>query len=310
MSLSINIVSKGIMYARLAPIVLFVYNRLWHIRQTIEALQKNEMAEDSVLFVFSDGPKSDADREKVIEVREYIRTLKGFKNVIIIERDQNFGLSKSIIEGVSEVVSRNGRIIVLEDDMVTSQYFLKFMNEGLEFYKDEERVVGIHAYMYPIAAELPETFFLRGADCWGWATWKRGWDFFEKNGKQMLKELYKQNLNIKFDLNRAYPYTAMLKNQIRGDNDSWAILWRASAFLRNRLYLQSGKSFIYNIGTDNTGIHCGTDAIFDTEIVKEPLIIRKIPVEENYFALKEIEKYLKSKRVTLISKILAKITMD
>jgi len=170
---------KNVWEKVLAPIVLFVYNRPWHMRQTIEALQKNELAEVSELFIFSDGPKSEADKEKVLEVREYIKTIPGFKSVTLIKRERNIGLAQSIITGVTDVINRYGRIIVLEDDMVTSPYFLKFMNEALEFYKDAEKVVCVHGYIYPIEAKLPETFFLRGADCWGWATWKRGWDLFD-----------------------------------------------------------------------------------------------------------------------------------
>ena len=150
----------------LAPITLFTYNRLWHTQQTIEALRNNELADVSELFLFSDGPKSEADREKVQSVREYLKSVTGFKKVAVVERDRNLGLAQSIISGVTEFVNKYGRVIVLEDDMLTSPFFLRFMNDALEFYKDEEKVISIHGYMYPVKAELPETFFLKGADCW------------------------------------------------------------------------------------------------------------------------------------------------
>ncbi|KKO18108.1 MAG: putative methyltransferase [Candidatus Brocadia fulgida] len=221
----------------LAPIALFVYNRPWHLRQTVESLNKNELAEFSELFVFSDGPKSEADKEKVLAVRKYIKTISGFKSVNIVEREQNLGLGNSIITGVTEIINRYGRIIVLEDDMISSPYFLRFMNEALEFYEDEERVASIHGYIYPLKTLLPETFFLRGADCWGWATWKRGWNLFETDGSKLLYELKKNNLLRKFDLNGTYPYTRMLKDQAKGKNHSWAIRWHASLFLKEKLTL-------------------------------------------------------------------------
>lgn len=283
------------------PIILFVYNRLWHTQQTVEALKKNELAKESELFIFSDGPKSEADREKVLVVRNYIKSISGFNKITIIERKQNLGLSQSIISGVTEIVSTYRRIIVLEDDMATSPYFLKFMNEALEFYKNEEKVISIHGYIYPVKAKLPDTFFLRGADCWGWATWKRGWDLFEPDGQKLLHELKEKKLQKRFDINGAYPYTKMLKDQIKGKNNSWAVRWYASAFIKDRLTLYPGKSLIYNTGLDASGTHCSITNIYDAEISRKPVVINTISVEENLFALKEIEKYLRSTKKSFTS---------
>ncbi|HRU00618.1 MAG TPA: glycosyltransferase, partial [Victivallales bacterium] len=196
---------------KLAPIALFVYNRPWHTRQTVTALQNNELAAESELVVFSDGPKVEKNKEKtknneekVKEVRDYIKSINGFKTVKIIERTQNLGLANSIISGVTEIVNQYGKIIVLEDDLVTSPHFLRFMNEALDLYEKEEDVISIHGYVYPIP-DLPETFFLKGADCWGWATWKRGWDLFEPDGKKLLRELKEKKLLKRFDFNGTYP---------------------------------------------------------------------------------------------------------
>jgi hypothetical protein len=281
---------------KLAPIVLFAYNRPWHLRWTIEALQKNELADKSDLFIFSDAPSSSKDEENVIIVRRFIRTISGFKSIELIERKENFGLARSIIYGVTEIVNKWGKIIVMEDDLVSSPLFLKFVNEGLEFYKDENRMISIHGYMFPINAKLPSTFFLRFADCLGWATWQRGWTFFETEGKKLLTELKERNLEKKFDINRSYPYTRMLKNQIKGKNDSWAIRWYASAFLKNKLSLYPARSLIQHIGNDDSGVNFGTSKILDSELSKQPIFIDKIPIEENYIALREFEKYLRSIR--------------
>ena len=158
-----------------APIVLFVYNRPGHTKQVLEALQNNKGAKESPLVVYSDAASTNEDAIRVQEVRSYIQGVRGFSSVTLIEREKNYGLSRSIIEGVSEVLSKHPSVIVLEDDLVTSPYFLSYMNQGLQLYEKEEKVISLHGYMYPVKARLPETFFLRGADCWGWATWRRGW---------------------------------------------------------------------------------------------------------------------------------------
>jgi hypothetical protein len=294
----------------LAPVALFTYNRLRHTRQTIEALQRNELALESDLFVFSDGPRSESDRKQVAEVRKYLKSSGGFRQVTVIERDHNLGLAESIMAGVTEIVNNYGRVIVLEDDMVTSPFFLRYMNDALEFYKDEERVVSIHGYLYPLRASLPETFFLRGADCWGWATWKRGWDLFEPDGRKLLKELKERNLQKRFDLNGAHPYTRMLKWQARGALDSWAIRWHASAFLAEKLTLYPGVSLINNIGFDTSGTHSylATDD-FEVALAQKPIALKAIPLAENERAVQEFENYFRSVNSlrNLLRKILARL---
>ena len=157
-----------------APIALFAYNRPAHLARTLAALQNNELAAASDLFVFADGAKSPAHAEGVARVRETLRDVTGFRSVTVAARAENLGLARSIISGVTELVTAHDRVIVVEDDLHTSPYFLRYLNEALEMYAADERVVSAHAYVYPIARPLPETFFLRGADCWGWATWRRG----------------------------------------------------------------------------------------------------------------------------------------
>ena len=283
----------------IAPIALFTYNRLWHTQQTIETLKKNEWADASELFIFSDGPKAEPDKTNVQSVREYLITVTGFKKVVIVEKDKNLGLAQSIIAGVSEIVNKYGRVIVLEDDMVTSPFFLRFMNEALEFYKEEEKVISIHGYLYPVKAELPDTFFLKGADCWGWATWKRGWDLFEPNGQKLLDELKTRNLTHRFDFNGSYGYTNMLENQVKGKNESWAILWYASAFLKDKLTLYPGKPLIRNTGNDASGTHSGHSSVFDTVVSCKPVLIQKIPIEEDSAAREAIIKYFFASKPSL-----------
>lgn len=277
----------------LAPILLFVYNRPWHTKKTIEFLRKNILSINSDLFVYSDGPKNDKDKVKVEEIRNYFKEVKGFKNITVIERDKNFGLAESIIQGVTEIVNKYGKAIVLEDDLVTSPYFLTFMNHGLDIYENEERVISIHGYIYPVKEKLPDTFFLKGADCWGWATWRRGWNLFEKDGKKLLNEIKQKKLTKEFDFDNFYPYTKMLEDQITGKNNSWAIRWYASAFLKEKLTLYPGRSLIKNIGFDGTGTHSGNSEIFNEELNIINPKINRILISEDLEVKKAIKNFFK-----------------
>ncbi len=289
-----------------APIALFVYNRPEHTRKTLEALQKNTLAKESELFIFSDGPKTIEIIEKVDEVRQYLKTITGFKNVTIFEKENNIGLANSIIAGVTEIVNKYGKIIVVEDDLVTSPFFLEYMNEGLDLYENEDRVASIHGYVYPLNQNLPETFFLRGADCWGWATWKRAWSLFEPNGQKLLENLQNKNLIEVFDLDGAYKYSYMLQKQIAGKNNSWAIRWHASTFLLNMLTLYPGKSLVLNIG-QGQGTHNGKPEETDTTLTSEKINVSKIQTEESMIGKEAFKKYFLSLKPNLLKRIMMKI---
>ena len=289
-----------------APVALFVYNRPWHTRKTVETLQKNELAENSALFIFSDAPKKPEAEETVRKVREYIRTISGFRSVSIVEREKNLGLANSIIDGVTATVNKYGRIIVLEDDLVTSPYFLTYMNEALEKFADDDRVVSVHGYVYPVEQSLPEAFFLPGADCWGWATWQRGWACFNDDGQSLLDELKRRNLIRAFDFNGAYSFSKMLEAQIKGANDSWAVRWYASAFLAGKLTLYPGRSLVHNIGNDNSGTHCGESANLDAELSKTPISLHAIKVEPSQAGRQAFEAFFRQNRTGLLQRLTRK----
>jgi GT2 family glycosyltransferase len=293
---------------RLAPIALFVYNRPEHTRKTIAALKKNTLASASDLIVFSDAPKTSQLDSSVQEVRAILGSIDGFKSVKIIERDKNWGLSKSIIDGVSRVCCDYGKVIVLEDDLVTSPYFLKFMNDGLDYYESEIRVISVHGYIYPARENFPRTFFLRGADCWGWATWKRGWDLFEPDPQKLYDAVHTGGEVNTFDFEGNYGYANMLKQQIDGKVNSWAIRWYASAFLANKLTLYPGVSLVNNIGNDSSGTHCGSTDVFTGEIAEQPVVVGGIPVVANRPAYEAVCRYFKSLRLSLIGRIVNKIS--
>lgn len=289
-----------------APVVLFAYNRPLHLHQTVEALKKNHLAENTDLIIYSDAAKSERQQENVLSVRRYLRNIEGFKSVTVVERFENWGLARSVVDGVSAVVNQYGRVIVLEDDLVTSPYFLKYMNDGLDFYMDNQEIASIHGYVYPIIG-LPNNFFLRGADCWGWATWKEKWELFQANGSTLLQQLTEKNLLDKFDFNGAYPFSEMLKSQIAGLNNSWAIRWHASMFLLNKLTLYPGQTLVKNIGNDGSGIHSSNTELYSAEVSNSAIEIQTISIVESEQAFMQFEHFFRQGSLTLWQKVMAKI---
>jgi putative methyltransferase (TIGR04325 family) len=280
----------------LTPIVLFVYNRPLHTRKTIEALSKNKLADQSQLFVFSDGPKEDAsieDVEKINEIRELINEITGFKSIEVIESEFNLGLAKSIIQGVNFLFEKHDKLIVLEDDIVPSIGFLKYMNSALNLYENNEKVGCIHAWNYNLkyGKNYDSTFFLKGADCWGWATWKSSWKLFNPNGDQLLKQIEETNQHYSFNRNGSHDFIKMLKDQINGDNNSWAIRWHASLFLAGKFCLHPTIPIVQNIGIDNSGTHS-----FNPNIEQHPIKfidLKEIAVEESNWFFSAFDEYSK-----------------
>lgn len=275
-----------------APILLFVYNRPAHVRRTVEALQANLLAAESDLFVYSDAAKDDTARAAVEEVRAYVRQIRGFRSVTLTERTENWGLARSIIDGVTTQVNRFGQVIVLEDDLITAPYFLSFMNDALEAYKDDPRVGHIHACEFTQDASLPDTFLIRWTGSWGWATWARAWKHFNPDGQALLDELLARRLDYTFDFNGKYGYTRMLRRQIAGKNNSWAIRWNASLFLKGILSLNAGRSLVQNIGFDGSGTNCGNEDLYGTRLYQQRLPVRALAdIEENKAARRAMSRY-------------------
>ncbi len=275
-----------------APILLFVYNRPEHVRRNIQALLKNELAAESELFIYSDAAKDETSQAAVKEVRAFIRSIQGFKKITIIERAENWGLARSIIDGVTTLINRYGRVIVLEDDLVVAPHFLQFMNDALETYRDEERVGHIQACDFTHDPSLPDTFLIKWTGSWGWGTWDRAWKHFNADGKVLLAELESRKLTYTFDFNGKYGYTRMLRRQIKGKNNSWAIRWNASLFLKDILSLNVGKSLVQNEGFDGSGTNCGGGGLYASELYMERLPVKKIsPIEENIQARNAYVRY-------------------
>ncbi len=281
----------------LAPIVLFVYNRPRHTGQTLNALAKNDLADQSVLFIYADGPKNDASTEtleNIKKTRNIIKQKKWCKEVFIIESDTNKGLANSIISGVTEVVNKYGKIIVLEDDIVSSPAFLRYMNDALNVYEDNQKVISVGALnFFATDNKVNETFFVPIPDCWGWATWKNRWQLFEPNAQLLLNRLREKGLINKFNLNGVFNFESMLIDQIKGNISSWAIRWQAVAYLEDKLTLYPKYSVTKNIGFGMGGTHGGVDRFSKhIKFAVEKINVEKIPVEEDpYVTQKMIKGY-------------------
>jgi Glycosyl transferase family 2 len=263
------------------PVVVFAHRRLDHLRRCVDSLRANAEAADTDVTFFCDAARDIKDQAGVTAVRDYAQTVDDFRSVRCVLRDANLGLAGSVIDGVTQSLAQHESVIVLEDDLVVSPYFLRYMNEALQLYADEPRVASVHGYVHPVDEALPETFFLRGADCWGWATWRRAWSAFEPDGRKLLIDLKRRRLTREFDFGHRYPFTGMLEDQIAARNSSWAILWHASCYLRDWLTLYPGRSLVQNIGNDGSGTHGECSELFSRAATSAPIDVHPIALEQN-----------------------------
>ncbi len=253
----------------LAPVVLFVYNRPWHTRQTVEALQKNDLATESELYIYADGAKTPEALPQVQEVRSYLKTISGFKAVHIIERDRNMGIEENVIDGVTTIVNQYVKVIVLEDDIVTSPYFLQYMNECLEVYYNSSNVYTVNGFMFPIGNNKYHSFLSNLAvSSWGWATWKEKWNQLEISFDDTTLIHSNQDLVNRFNFG-GYNYLALL------ELETWDIRWYYTVFLRNGLGVYPSKSLTYNIGFDGSGVHYTTEVQVEQLLTDKPIEVVK-----------------------------------
>ena len=294
---------------QLAPLALFVYNRPQHTLRTLESLLQNELAPKSKLYIFSDGPKTAQDEQKVAEVREIIHRVTGFHSIEIIEREKNAGLANSIIAGVSRLVQEYGQVIVFEDDLITSPHTISYFNKALDRYREVEQVMHIGSYMFPIQTEnLPETFFFRAATSWGWATWERAWKHFEPN-IDILIEQFDEEKKHAFSIDSSMNYWKQIQEFKSGKNNSWAIRWYASIFMKNGLTLNPSHSLVRNIGHDGTGVHSGLNDIYEVAINQHPISQFPEILEENKEAYEALKNYFANRKGSLLARLKRVIIM-
>lgn len=293
----------------LAPIVLFIYNRPEHTLQTLDALSKNTLAKASDLIIFCDGSKENATQEqieKINQAREIAKSKQWCKTVEIRESEKNKGLATSIIEGVTETVNKYGKIIVLEDDIVTGKYFLEYMNTALDKYKDDKKVFHIDAFRYPIKdATSNSSFFYPIMACWGWGTWVDRWQYYKKDAAY-YKSVFTKKMIYKFNMDGAdKDKWSQIERNLSGKINTWAIFWGASIFINNGLCLSPSISLVKNIGLDGSGEHCTDNKDLqinnfeNTKILSFPTEV-KIDKKE-YGRNKNFARHMHLHRMTLVS---------
>jgi hypothetical protein len=294
----------------LAPIVLFVYNRLDHTQKTVQALLDNQLADKSTIFIFSDGAKDNKERYKVNQVREYIKTIDGFKKINIINRDKNYGLADSIIDGVTKIISEFDKVIVLEDDLVSSPFFLKYMNEALDHFKEIKDVYHISGWNYPFYNDqLGDVFLWRLMNCWGWATWADRWSLYKKNIEETISEFTSNDIK-RFNIDGVENFWGQILANKDGKINTWAIFWYATIYKNGGLCVNPSKSFITNIGHDQSGTHCTRTTEYLSELCMNKNLDFDIDISESVAAIEEVKNFYKNNKKNIFQRIINRFKLD
>lgn len=291
-----------------APVALFVYNRPEHTKKTLEALQQNIGADQTVLYVFCDYAKNPDAVLNMQKTRDYVHTITGFKEIHITERSNNLGLAKSIITGTTEVVNRHGKIIVLEDDLITDKYFLTYMNDALTKYQNEKKVFSITGYShFPKGnPKLPESYFLKVFSSWGWATWSDRWALFDEQALGWEKTKTDHSLAKAFDYEGCFYNCQMLYRQMEEHSiNSWAIRAYWTQFCNDMLTLFPNHRLLENEGFDGSGEHCNLKGDYlDGVLAKERVTRFPEVIEEQGKSREELIKFItKKKRIYKLKRI-------
>ena len=264
-----------------APILLFTYKRLDVLKKTVDALKDNIYADESVLYIFSDGARTDADLTQVNSVRDYLKEVDGFKKVVIIERNKNCGLARNIVNGVTTIVNKSGKVIVLEDDLVTSRFFLKYMNEALLKFENNPEVMEVSGFSYPIDYKDDyDAGLVQFADCWGWGTWKRSWKYFERRPRKLIREFSLSDI-YKFNLDNGFDQWEQVILNYRKKLNTWAVFWAASIYKKKGLMLYPYQSLVKNIGLSGDGEHGATDNDYNAALADKPIAELPNIIKEN-----------------------------
>jgi|ETNmetMinimDraft_33_1059910.scaffolds.fasta_scaffold25675_2 hypothetical protein len=275
----------------ISPLVIFAFNRPKYLEKCLKSLKLNKLSRQTITYFFIDYPKLEKDFKNYNKVIKIVRETNIFKKKIIIQRKYNYGLKKNILNGIDYVLKKNETIIVLEDDLYLSKYFLDYMNKYLNFFKNSKNIASIHGYCYPIDKKNLNNFFLlRGADCWGWATWRRAWKYYNDDNLMLAKKIKSKNEIDTFNFNNSFNYYEMLFNR---SSSIWAINWYASAFIKNMFTLYPKNSYVRNMGNSGLGTHSNKiDKRFDISLCKS-FKFEKLVIAEDVNARKKFEEFFK-----------------
>lgn len=298
--------------SNLAPVIVFVYNRAEHVEKMITQLAACDFAQDTNLYIYSDGAKKESDVAGVNAVRQFCENIKGFKSTHVVKREKNYGLAQNIISGVSEIILKHGKIIVMEDDLIVHKDFLLYMNTCLEKFKDNKKIWHISGWNYPVSFDsLPDILPIKLMNCWGWATWADRWCFFEKNPEKLVKSFDKKMIKA-FDMDNSGYFWSQVLGNYSGKLNTWAIFWYAAIFLNNGLCINPKISLVTNIGHDGSGTHKSkADKVYTIDLPAERITHWNFELEEdaleNIQATRRIEQFYKDLKPSIFQRIIGKI---
>jgi hypothetical protein len=272
---------------KLAPIILFTYKRLDTLKTTIHFLKKNKLANKSNIYIYSDFYKTNVDKVNVMKVRKYLKEINGFNQKKIILRKKSYGLAKNIINGVSEVLKKNNKVIVLEDDIRVSKYFLDYMNQALNLYEKKKKIWHISGWNYNVKVfSTHDAYFTRTMNCWGWATWKDRWAYFNKNPNMIIKKWSDRDI-YKFNFDGSYNYFSQIERNLLKKINTWAIFWYATIFENDGLCLNPKNTLVSNIGIDNSATNTkNSNDVFVGNLSNSSFLPKKFPtklLEDKFF---------------------------
>lgn len=290
-----------------APVVIFAYNRAEHLRKTVESLEENTGIEETEVYIFADQYAREEDRDKTEAVRAYLRELEGnhrCKNLKVEYAREHKGLANSVISGVTKVINTYGRVIVVEDDLYTAKDFLEYMNQALDFY-ESKKVWSVSGYSFPMKSleQYPhDIFYSYRASSWGWGTWKDRWDTIDWDVSD-FSEFIKDKKRVRKFNRGGTDLTPMLREQMEGKRDSWAIRWCFAQSQQDLPSVYPKVSRVVNLGFDGSGTHCFASSEYETKLNQEGLACR---FEVLYMDRKLIKEFRYKYSDTLGKKILRK----
>ena len=280
------------------PLAIFAYRRPDHLRRLLDSVGACARLGDCAPVIFCDGPRGPDDTAAIETTRAVAREWAAAHDAKVVERPENKGLARSIVEEVAALCAEYGRVIVLEDDLEVSPDFLRFMLAALDHCEEAANVLQISGYMFPV--EHPgenDAVFLPLATTWGWATWARAWKSFSWEAPGASAQLADADARRRFNLDNSYDYAGLLESRLRGGNDSWGVLWQWAVFASGCAVVHPRTTLVKNHGFDGTGTHCGDETPARAqEFAPLPATIRwpSEPVDEAAFD--RIKEYLRQRR--------------
>lgn len=262
-------------------IAVFAFRRPRHLARVLASLASQATPLRLPVHLFIDGPRHPAEQPAVLESRQVAESFADRLPIQLHIAHSNRGLYTSLTSGITALLAEHDQLIVLEDDIEVSPHFLAYMLAALDCYATVQQVASIHAYLPPLPLDLPAGFFLRGADCWGWATWRDRWALYRHDAAAMAAEIRSRGLARAFDLGGVVPNLRLLDQRAAGRSGSWAICWHASCFLADRYTLHPGRSLARNIGLDHSGEHCAPSPALEASLSDQPLPVPRMRVEED-----------------------------